>query len=359
LETDKKQFTEIQKEFQQLSELLQDKAKIMAIAKADMNKAQGIQSRAQQLHGLLPQIRNKIGRSMHLLDLKLGDSIGIVQDCTSSAVLSDNNVKGGTVTYIPKHYSFIVCPFEYVMQRWEEREDWEFRTCIAENGQINTTTRESNEPHCLNVTRTKTMPANAQAQMDQCDTTANQEERSSCKAHFKRVIADQMENGLKTFLGVYNKSASVPNRHHIYTGQDTCQNGQKRSVNVTLSCGAAGSPRGQALNHTQPGVVAVGERGKSLPPGLLDPDHSSGRIIHAYENGMCNYEILLETPLACGAAPPGMVEETLGDSVLDRVWDSAFGALETMFTLFSGGFTGAISIYEEARSAAIKTKEEV
>ena len=262
-----------------------------------------LQQRGQQLQQALGQLRQRLGRGMHLLQLGLGDALGLVHDCTSTPAMSENVVRGGTPTYVYKSYSFTVCPFEYVIQRWEHREDWEFKTCLAENGEKNLTspTQESNIPYCEEKAKKALAPQGAGQQIAYCRGLADAKRAQACLSHMSRAIAAQQEQELRTFLGLYNQTASVPNKYWVFEdAQGTpCSNGKRRSVRIHLVCGATGSPRASPLLAEE--AVAVGQGDEA---GTLHVNHSTGRLLRVAENGMCNYEMTLETPAVCSTQLP-------------------------------------------------------
>jgi len=57
--------------------------------------------------------------------------------------------------------------------------------------------------------------------------------------------------------------------------------------------------------------------------------HCAGHVLQVAENGMCNYEMTLETPAACKPGP-GVVGADQGDSNSWSNWFSGFGAKDEM-----------------------------
>lgn len=286
-EEDQARLKEMQGLMQKMHATLSDRS-------GDRKKMAQVQQQYQQLQQQMSRIHNRHSRAMHLLRLNAGDLLALVQDCSSSHVLSDNVVKGGTVTFVPKHYTFSLCPFEYAVQFWEKREEWEYQTCIAEHGAFNVSDGSSNQAHCENKTKAALQvvdPVEAERHAQYCKSQPTEEHVKECTAHIEAQYNDQKMAKLRTFLGSYNVAKSVIDTHWVFVDSgEPCQNGQHRVVNVTLVCGATGS------NASVPWTSDPSKQGK----------RSSGKILAVKENGMCNYEMELETPAACkqGAAVP-------------------------------------------------------
>lgn len=260
----------------------------------DRRKMAQVQQQYQALRQQMQRVGNHHSRAVHLLRLNAKDLLALVQDCSTSSVLSDNVIKGGTVTFVPKHYTFSLCPFEYVIQFWEKREDWEYQTCIAEHGAVNLTDGSSNQKYCEDKTKSTLQvvdPVEAARHAKYCKAQPTQEHVKACTAQMEGHFQEQHLSKLRTFLGLYEPTKSVIHKHWVFVDSgEPCQNGQHRQVNVTLVCGASGS------NGSVPWIMDPAKQGK----------RSSGKILSVSENGMCNYEMVLETPAACkeGAAVP-------------------------------------------------------
>lgn len=316
---------------QQMQDILQE-------AKADPATMKKAQMQFYQLRSQgLPEVQQKLARSQMLLETPLGDLVALEGDCTLSPILSDNLIRGGTTVYVAKHYSFMICPFEYVMQVWEGRFSWEYHTCLAERGDIDAITGANNSLPCMEKAKSAGEdPEEIKAHTDFC---AKQPPAKvgACNKEFQRRRKFAKEQDQKTFLGLFNYSKSNITKHWVYEdgSGELCGNGQPRRVNVTLSCGPGGGP-GPA----------------SRDPGRKDTK-SKGKILTTAENGMCNYEFHLQTPAACTAEdhallqrpPPGITGAsgavagsaattdgaTSGSSAAERIKDTLSALHQALF----------------------------
>lgn len=257
------------------------------------------QQRWHQLQMQAHETRSRFARSSKLLGLPLGDLISLVEDCTATGVLSEKITRGCTVTYIPKQYTFIICPFEFVMQRWEHRLDWENQTCLAEQGFVNSSSGESNVPFCSKkATKVAGDDPDEVARLVQyCESHAPPEHVKACVGQNTARMGQKREGELRTYLGVFNETLSQIRTHWVFQDPGPpCQNGLQRQVNVTLVCGATGS-----LAHVMESESSDQDTENKEPGAAKGPPRreSVGKIRSAVENGMCNYEVVLETLAAC------------------------------------------------------------
>jgi len=364
--TDKVQFETGRRELEALSGMMKE-AKTKKGPQAQQEIA-ALQQRGQQLQQALRQLRQRLGRGLHLLDLGLGDSLGLVNDCTTTPPLSENVVRGGTPTYVHKSYSFTVCPWEYVTQRWEHRQEWEFKTCMAENGENNLTSPgrlESNVPYCEQKAKQRLIPEGASQQLSYCRGLKDAKQAQSCLVHMNQAVSASQEQGLRTFLGLYNQTASVPDKLWVFDDSqgEPCSNGEQRRVQVNLVCGAEGSPRPTPLSPTDavsvgkgPDAVSVGKAdSERFEAGHLSPTLSTGRLVRVAENGMCAYEMTLETPAVCSAQPPParQTPPSPGGGIKGIVMDFFIGILEGSRSCLSSIFA------PQAPTPTPTTKQEV
>jgi len=335
-----------QGKLKELQTVMQPLHATMQDPSSDHEKKMRAHQQFQHLRQQMQRVHQRYQRSMHLqrLGAQAGDLLALVQDCTSSDVLSEKLVRGGAVTYVEKHYTFTICPFEYVIQYWQRREDWEYQTCLAEVGEdppdvaspaiadaSNTSdaanasnrapARRSNKKMCVDKARAavRAVDPNEAAQHAQvCASQPTDEHKQACNAQMQAAHQAAQVEAVRTFLGLYNANLSVPSKYWVYTdpNDQPCSNGQRRQVNVSLVCGHTGSTTLQPFKENP--RQQEGETWRS-----------SGHVLQVAENGMCNYEMTLETPAACKPGP-GVVGADQGDSNSWSNWFSGFGAKDEM-----------------------------
>jgi len=227
------------------------------------------------------QVLSRHRRSQRLLQMPSDAFLGLVEDCVVSEAIDEKLIRGGAITAIAKKYSFIVCPFDQVFQRWEDNQKWEHDTCVSEIGADNATgvitANETCTAKFAEANNDEIGPEQAGAIQHFCqEQTSKPEEIQQCINQQVTHHHRQREEKLRTVLGVYNDTLSEPAHQWVFNGYgERCSDGSQRQVNVSLVCGGTDQVSGKA-----------------------------GRLIHVAENGMCQYELKLMTPIACAPQRP-------------------------------------------------------
>eukprot|EP00658_Telonema_sp_P-2_P062824 TRINITY_DN5149_c0_g1_i1.p1 TRINITY_DN5149_c0_g1~~TRINITY_DN5149_c0_g1_i1.p1 ORF type:complete len:351 (+),score=63.08 TRINITY_DN5149_c0_g1_i1:236-1288(+) len=247
------------------------------------NPTQQQQRQWGQMKAQAQQMHRRGQRAKHLLAIPSDNLLGLVEDCTTSAPMSEKVIRGGAVTSADKHYSFTLCPFEYGIQRWELRSEWEFETCIHELGETGPD-GSSNEQNCSDrAANAGVDPQEVAGYQQYCANLEDPEMRPGCLKHFSHKQEQAREHQLSTGLGIYDAAQSDLTKYWVFVDSgEPCSNGIRRQLNVTLVCG-----------YTE-----------HEPSNQTNARPAASRITSVRENGMCEYEMTLETPAACLRSSP-------------------------------------------------------
>eukprot|EP00467_Chlorarachnion_reptans_P023044 CAMPEP_0114495884 /NCGR_PEP_ID=MMETSP0109-20121206/5467_1 /TAXON_ID=29199 /ORGANISM="Chlorarachnion reptans, Strain CCCM449" /LENGTH=610 /DNA_ID=CAMNT_0001673105 /DNA_START=237 /DNA_END=2069 /DNA_ORIENTATION=+ len=249
----------------QLHDLRMKANKIVAYAKENTDSNPMIN---YQIHRQFLEVKQSMMVTDALLQNDLGAYLSIVPHCLKSKPISEKLSAGGTKNYVAKSYIFTYCPFRHVLQTPAGTRAWAAANCVARLGAGNPGTNwtcEAESARAVGIVPS----ADKTAQIPEGGTSDLEKSKGENKQKQDTKESEAETEEQPTLLGIWKPQfwGTMENQSRSYAiYQDPgnpCENGVRRTVNVSLQCG--------------------------------QPD----RIVSVAENGMCTYTLIVETIAAC------------------------------------------------------------